>query len=1096
MQIRIVRNDAGNCINFYGTSNPTYWNACLEGVINSDNPNNIDVVNKIRSVEEETTVYEFFNLPYTVFLDRDENSFESPAEAAAYITEQANVLGDTGAYIFSQTDLLDAQREETDTTVLFSNGDIYAVNSLRAVAADNGTITIQTVRGDRQIYTNLRFYNVTVEGGTISFNTIEAAVNRLNEVLSGQPVSSDSGASSSDPAVNTALGSFTVYGDRLVESGSGATAGYTSTAEAGNFDTSNGILSNESISSPGDYFQFSQDQGDWSDTRGLTFGLFDETTYDQADLEEDVAGNAVKSVLRLRLINSPFIFIDPASTYGRLNENGFDNSPATRETFRLGLDVDNRAYISMQLEDGTFQLVGRTESALPEGTELKLMAIFPLANVMNGIRNFTVNTVTPTTPALTWFYIESPDGVFHYPLFSSSEQANYVDEAYGTAASGSGASSFTLFPDETPVPREWHKPSSYGTTTGTEAPAALPGVVWNEINQGDDAEGAPAAFSNAITVNEGAQVNIQIVPTGETGVTYSVTNLPSGLAYDSGTGYILGNAPAVDQDNVANPSDEYSITVTKANIYGSSVGTLTLTVNNLTAPSATINGFTHIVGTTAMVDTDELGNGTAVELDDTLPDEYRLIISREYVNANILPALDTQGEEFFVGVLNSGADLSTVEAADFDFVIRWSNLSAGSHRVEFIRDGVVGHTYDVNSLTNAYYDYGIEIAGTSAWLIGCNVDALNTEPSPGEGGMFSQTYEATNIDGTAPYTIVFAGNATGATISVSDLTELAVPEPPVTDLTTWSKAVDFSGGSEHLAMASGSAVFNPMMMGGTSVTTAAPATPGNTSNDSDAHPWAAACVFAIDGNNSSQHIWNLGEGAGSTDDNIYLRTDQARNLYFGWGRSGALNEYYIARVSSGAYYGVYVGFNGTRLSGNNATTTNLAAAFDIRLMFSNGFEWIFDPNPTYGGAGTWQSTGGRMDRQFTGQLSVGGRGANRSFHGKVASMVVTTLRKNQPMPADAEIKEMITDPLGWVADYKEGNDFRHGYYNTESAWDTSNQSNRSMSTQVWLMGDGTNDSYANGIRNQVSPNDTQYTSMAMVSMLANDIETVSISGLS
>ena len=36
------------------------------------------------------------------------------------------------------------------------------------------------------------------------------------------------------------------------------------------------------------------------------------------------------------------------------------------------------------------------------------------------------------------------------------------------------------------------------------------------------------------------------------------------------------------------------------------------------------------------------------------------------------------------------------------------------------------------------------------------------------------------------------------------------------------------------------------------------------------------------------------------------------------------------------------------------------------------------------------TTGGRMDRQISGAMTIGGRGANRNFHGKVAAMVVTT----------------------------------------------------------------------------------------------------------
>ena len=46
------------------------------------------------------------------------------------------------------------------------------------------------------------------------------------------------------------------------------------------------------------------------------------------------------------------------------------------------------------------------------------------------------------------------------------------------------------------------------------------------------------------------------------------------------------------------------------------------------------------------------------------------------------------------------------------------------------------------------------------------------------------------------------------------------------------------------------------------------------------------------------------------------------------------------------------------------------------------------------------------------------------------------------------------------------------------------------------MGDGTNDSYANGIRSQVLSTEQNYTKMQLNSMVSSDIQNVSISGLS
>ena len=54
---------------------------------------------------------------------------------------------------------------------------------------------------------------------------------------------------------------------------------------------------------------------------------------------------------------------------------------------------------------------------------------------------------------------------------------------------------------------------------------------------------------------------------------------------------------------------------------------------------------------------------------------------------------------------------------------------------------------------------------------------------------------------------------------------------------------------------------------------APPTTSGYTANGSSVRPWATAVVFQSKNVTSNQHIWNSGEGAGSTDDNIYLRVD-------------------------------------------------------------------------------------------------------------------------------------------------------------------------------------------------------------------------------
>ena len=182
-------------------------------------------------------------------------------------------------------------------------------------------------------------------------------------------------------------------------------------------------------------------------------------------------------------------------------------------------------------------------------------------------------------------------------------------------------------------------------------------------------------------------------------------------------------------------------------------------------------------------------------------------------------------------------------------------------------------------------------------------------------------------------------------------------------------------------------------------------------------------VFSADYHSSNQHIWNLGEGQALMTITSMLAL-QDRRLYFGWGRQGDLNELYLGTLNPNIdWYGLYIGFNGARF-GDNCTASDLASlrrsADPLGNNFQSTYNWSNDGAST-GWNSSFGSTGGRMNRQYQGKLTLGGRGANRSFHGKIANFVTTTLRLNDSMPSDAEIEAMITDPVAWVDDYKVGN---------------------------------------------------------------------------
>ena len=93
MAIRISRNEAGNCLNFIGSTQPAYWNACLSAQLNADDSNRVDIINDIRSSNEAEIKYEFYAVDFADYADRDGNVFQSAQEMVDYIAANANVTG-------------------------------------------------------------------------------------------------------------------------------------------------------------------------------------------------------------------------------------------------------------------------------------------------------------------------------------------------------------------------------------------------------------------------------------------------------------------------------------------------------------------------------------------------------------------------------------------------------------------------------------------------------------------------------------------------------------------------------------------------------------------------------------------------------------------------------------------------------------------------------------------------------------------------------------------------------------------------------------------------------------------------------------------
>jgi hypothetical protein len=932
--IRIVRNEAGNCVNFYGSSNPTYWNACLSAQVDSSDPTVINVVNDIITSQTGVTQYEFYNIPFTEFEDADGNAFATAQEAADYITAKANVTG-VGEGIDLNGQSIDFKLDPTSTSIIMDNGFHYGVNSIKAVAHTDGTIHLESIGGSKTFFYGLSEQDVTVNGVSAS-GGLSDVVDALNELFT---VGAFEQVVIRDPySTLVADVSGTTITGELAGNAVDPISADIATGSSPSHYNKYGYKSTDEIDQAGEYFTF--------DVRGesiIGLGLINTTRDEDNDYTLDGGiGDPENFCTGLGNGHYGYQFSlwfhptpnGPWTVYGHNSSYvmgpGWGGFPSSDEgagwladsptKLRVGLDASG--FISVDYYDvseSSWIVMARTPYVALQGDKYRLGIKFTDGNA-SLVDTPKIHLLEPAAPAMYFRYIESPDGNFEYPLFATEEEANYYDLNHSGTV-GTGTSHTHTYADD-PTATTWYMPDTGGIMNGTTPPQDAAhtvfmgnAVTYTEISSLTNSDLAPAAPTFAdLTQEEGTVVNMQLQPADTTySTSASVSPSGSGLVYNNSTKMLQGTLADVGADTT------YTVTVTRGNSYGSVTGSFTITATDVT------------------------------------------------------PA------------------------------------------------------------------------------------------NPND--------------------------------------------------TTWSKALDFSGGSEYAYQVSNSNGMNPVNMSGLGLVVGMDSgiVGSTTSAHANTRPWAFAVTFNADGHNSNQHIVNFGEGAGSSDDNIYLRIDSSQNLYFGWGRDGALNECKLMPdhvdsnwdLTEGNWYTIYVQHDGRRFSGSDATASNLASAFDIRLMGSSGgysgTPENLSVNPATDTAGNgrgWVTTGGRMDRTISGTTYLGGRGSNRSFHGKVSALVVTTLKRNQTLPTDAEIVEMMIDPVGWLNDYKVGQSFRYSSTDGVTSPFAINNSTSSWSTQVWLMGDGLGDSYSNMIRNQVLPNDQNYTMLRLNSMVSNDIQTVNIPGLS
>ncbi len=511
------------------------------------------------------------------------------------------------------------------------------------------------------------------------------------------------------------------------------------------------------------------------------------------------------------------------------------------------------------------------------------------------------------------------------------------------------------------------------------------------------------------------------------------------------------------------------------------------------------------------------------ELDETISNGERVIFDGAFVK-DMVDAMPNSSYIYFGPKNASTFDENTLTNAFFqdtcNIVISKSTNGSTINMIMYKSGGINKSIYgtSVNDIeANVSLWFQIKDNGDTIEL-GMTDDVSNNNPetyiySDWQDEKLSHTNSSLNITSTKILGLSYNNIATQdfdlADIDWTGIDIIPIPTAAI-NYTSWTKALDFSGSNEHLKQNVNWMQVQPLQMGGlANLVDLGTASQGDTSNNASSRPWAISVVFKSDGYSGNQMIWNQGEGSSNGNDNIFLNVTASGHVNFGWGREGSgYNQCRVASsISSSNWYGISIAHNGVRLGGNNASASNLADCFDIRLMSSaDSFASISSNLST---SSNWISNGNRMDRTVAGDMTIGGRGTGYSFRGKVASMVVTSLLQggysSAQMPegtmvGEAQAKTMITDPVKWFNNYKprlsSGNPsglfrksaerFSTNYFTVSGGY---------QSTMVWLMGDGTSDSYYNGIRNYVLPTDANHSKLQLNSMVSNDIETVSIPGL-
>lgn len=138
MAIRIERDRIANLVKFHGSTVPQFANKVLTAEVNSQDSTKVDVYNQV-GTDGADKHYEFFAIPYTSFVDADNNPFADAAAAVGYINTASNASARYSGYHFQNSEFYLAGHEGSADVITDVQPDLLtAIKCSSVTASESG----------------------------------------------------------------------------------------------------------------------------------------------------------------------------------------------------------------------------------------------------------------------------------------------------------------------------------------------------------------------------------------------------------------------------------------------------------------------------------------------------------------------------------------------------------------------------------------------------------------------------------------------------------------------------------------------------------------------------------------------------------------------------------------------------------------------------------------------------------------------------------------------------------------------------------------------------------------------------------------------